>query len=63
MMINVGADKLADSTGAPQPSELLHKSGRTPSQTDNSTVDVDHEGMWPVYLASGHQPNIWVPMG
>ena len=41
VVIDINADKLAESSCSPQPSEIADEARGVPSQADNGSVDID----------------------
>ena len=59
VVIYINTDKLVDLASTPQLAELSYESGREPSNTDDETVDVYHEGGRSVDFCACRHHNVW----
>jgi hypothetical protein len=58
MVVDIYAHELAEPVGPAELSEVINKACWMPCKTDDSSVNIDDEGVWSVYLCTSRQSNV-----
>jgi hypothetical protein len=58
MVVNIYAHEFTEFPSPAKLSKLGHETRGVPCEADDSSVDVDDKGIWPIYFCASSQSNV-----